>query len=180
MLPHQMASPERSSANTCSSFHAGPSAPSGCCGKLGAATSRQVRPASSLACSLAPKWPRLSPASMWPEASGGSSMVTGSATKLRFSTCQLPWRRRSSKRPLRVAAQARSVLISTSGECLQDMDTAVGPQRVAQAAQVARPLAVDEDDHVDAQMALLVEDVAPQPGLLGKGSVERFAQRGRL
>jgi hypothetical protein len=59
------------------------------------------------------------------------------------------------------------------------MDTAGGAQRVVQRDAIAAAPAVDERHHAGTQVALIVEHVATQLRVDGKGRLERLAQGGR-
>ena len=57
------------------------------------------------------------------------------------------------------------------------MDQAVGPQCIGLQRAVAAALAVDEDDDMLAQVALVVEHIAAQAWIDGKGRVQRASRR---
>ena len=62
---------------------------------------------------------------------------------------------------------------------MQHINAAVGRERLVEARAIEHAPAVDEDDHVGAQVALIVEHVAAQPRVRREDLVERAAQIGR-
>lgn len=72
------------------------------------------------------------------------------------------------KRPLRVAISSlrRVVTDSTSTECLHHEDLAVRVNRIGEAIAVLRGGTIDEDHHMLAQPALVIEQIAREPGMV--------------
>src|SRR5262249_54963384 len=72
------------------------------------------------------------------------------------------------------------VSVLTAGQGLHHVDLVPRGDGVGEPDPVVDLLAVDEDDHVFAQGALLVEDVPPRPLVAGEGRVEHLAYRAPL
>jgi hypothetical protein len=82
--------------------------------------------------------------------------------------------------PLSVVTRRRVVMRCPSalGDGLHDVERGSLARRLIQVCAADELLSVDEDDHVLAEGALLVEPVAADERGLGETGVERFAHRG--